>query len=283
MTGIEPEPEDKSAMPAGMTKAAPAPSPDEWDEVRRSLQTLSTRTRLVDLDARASAIGHELRQPLFTIAMATENLRLTLDAPEIAKAEIQAAVERIAEQVERAQTIITQILDQHAKAGAPSGPVDPAQAANNAIRFLEGLLDTIDVTVSGHEAGALVSMDAIQMEQVFVNVMRNAAESIAARRRTGWSGEGRMTIRFDTEGGRLRCRISDNGAGFAEGMEGTRFRPFVTTKGSEGTGLGLHICERILAAADGTIRLYRGETEGAEVELMLPLTSATPQSGRAVA
>ncbi len=257
--------------------------PAGWEEVRRSLKAQSARTGLVDLGARASAIGHELRQPLFTIAMATENLRLAIDAPEISKSEMQATVERIAEQIQRAQTIITQMLDQSGRSAAPSGLVDPARAAKNAIRFLDGRLDMIDLTIKGHDAGNLVSMEVIQMEQVFVNLLRNGAESIEERRRAGWSGAGRIAIHFDAEGGRLRCRVSDNGTGFAEDVPAAGFPPFVTTKGSKGTGLGLHICERILTGAGGTIRLYRGEVEGAEVELILPLAPGIPESGRAVA
>lgn len=239
----------------------------------RTSEVLSARARLADLGARASAIGHELRQPLFTISMANENLRLMLEAPALSKGQMQQAIERIAEQVQRAQTIITQMLDQASGTRAATAKTEPIQAMDNAIRFLEGLFDTAGVQIERRRLGARapVPLDGIQMEQIFVNVLRNAVDSIRLRQRGGWSGEGQILIGFQTAEGFLRCIVSDNGAGLEEGVSRSVFRPFVTTKSNEGTGLGLYVCQQILAAVGGTIQLRPGRSEGAEIEIRLPI------------
>jgi two-component system, LuxR family, sensor kinase FixL len=244
----------------------------DWDEALNLFEEMCTKARLVELGTRASAIGHELRQPLFTISMATENLRLMLAKDDIPKAAMELAVDRIAEQVHRAQNMIARVLDDAAGARIETPLANPIEAMNNAVRFLEGLFLQADVAVRRYPVmpDALVALDRIQIEQIFVNVLRNAVDSIQARRREGWDGRGYVGIGFVMDGETLRCVVCDNGAGLAKGMSQTVFRPFLTTRPNEGTGLGLYICDKILLSIGGSIALRPRKSEGARVVISLP-------------
>lgn len=252
--------ESDTAWPSGMITHVERP--------RELLETIATKSRLEDLGEKASVLGHELRQPLYTIAMANENLRLMLGAPDQLPPKLTQAIDRIEMQVQRAQTIIALTLGY---ATGTSESCDMVEAVRNAADFLGPLLESADVRFDLHaQAVGLVALGSVQQEQIFVNVIRNAVDSIQARRSAGWSGEGVIVATIEGDPASVRCLISDNGAGVAPGAPEKRFRPFFTTKSDEGTGLGLYVCEQIVAIAGGSIRLLPGETEGALVEILLP-------------
>jgi two-component system sensor kinase FixL len=241
-------------------------SGDLFDELR-------ARSRLADVGARTIALGHELRQPLFAISLANENLRLMLESPDTPRHLMQRAVERTAEQVQRAQALIDMALKSQADAPPVPETTDLVLAMRNACRFLDDMFDRAGILIEPLHAdlSARVRMSRIEAEQIFVNVLRNAIDSIQSRRKQGWSGAGRIVIEFEMDRTIVRCLITDNGAGLSEGVAQTGFRPLYTTKAAEGTGIGLFICEQILSIAGGSIRLRPGASQGAQVEVRLPL------------
>lgn len=246
----------------------------------RLLRSTAGKTRLAELGQLSCTIAHELRQPLFTIAMASENLRLMLETEASDRERMQQSIQRIAEQVQRAQTIIDQTLAYATGVDTALDVADLGEAAANAIGFLNGLLETSDVEIKADWsiAPAFVGVSRIEMEQVFVNLLRNAVESIEDRRRAGWQGKGKIVLTIEQVGPIVRCIVTDNGAGLTPQVSEAAFEPFFTTKARSGTGLGLHICRLILAKAGGVIRLVAGPVEGARVEVRLPLVAPAPAS-----
>jgi two-component system sensor kinase FixL len=246
----------------------------------RLLLSSAGKSRLAELGQLTCTIAHELRQPLFTIAMASENLRLMLDSEDGDRARMQQSVERIAEQVQRAQTIIDQTLAYATGVNAAPGVADLGEAAANAISFLSGMLEFSEVEIKADWSiePALVGVSRIEMEQVFVNLLRNAVESVEDRRREGWRGMGKIVLTIERVGHTVRCIITDNGAGMTPSTSQAAFEPFFTTKMRNGTGLGLHICRQILEKASGVIRLVPGAVEGARVEIRLPVLPEEPAS-----
>jgi two-component system, LuxR family, sensor kinase FixL len=239
----------------------------------RLLDTIAAKARLADLGEQSSVLAHELRQPLFSIAIANENLRMMLALGAGKQGQIAKAVERIAEQVQRAQSIIDHTL---AYASGKSEVIEGADlgvCAANALRFLSPLLEAegIEIDNGGAQTSCEVGLCQVEIEQVFVNILRNAAESIAARKEAGWTGVGRIIIRTSVEGGRVRCQVSDNGAGLSKEQASSVFEPFFTTKPRLGTGLGLHICRQVVGKLGGAISLEPGKSEGACVTIDLPL------------
>ncbi|MFC0204671.1 sensor histidine kinase [Novosphingobium soli] len=248
------------------------------EDTRKLMETIAAKARLADLGEQTSALAHELRQPLFSIAVANENLRMLLERAEGVNTRTVAAVERIAEQVRRAQTIIDRTLAYASGHGPGAVRAEIGLAVANAAAFMRPLLDAADIDVVvdesvGHTA-ACVRLCQVEAEQVFVNIVRNAAESIEARRQAGWQGRGRIGISLHLEAEALRCVVADNGAGLSAEICRAAFEPFFTTKPRVGTGLGLHICRQALEKVDGVIRLRPGPGEGAEVVVEVPLSVA---------
>lgn len=246
----------------------------------RLLRSAAGKTRLAELGQLSCTIAHELRQPLFTISMASENLRLMLETDAGDRDRMQQSVRRIAEQVQRAQTIIDQTLAYATGVDTAPDIADIGEAAANAIGFLAGMLERSDVEVKADWSidTAFVGVSRIEMEQVFVNLLRNAVESIEDRRRAGWRGAGKIVLTIEKVGANVRCIITDNGAGLTPQTSEAAFEPFFTTKARNGTGLGLHICRQILAKAGGVIRLVPGPVEGARVEVRLHLVPPATSS-----
>ncbi|MEE4451580.1 sensor histidine kinase [Novosphingobium resinovorum] len=248
----------------------------DQSEALQLFDTMAARARLADLGQQSSALAHELRQPLFSIAIANENLRMMLALGNMMQPQLTKAVERIAEQVQRAQTIIDHTLAY--AAGKTGGMVsaDLGLAARNALRFLQPLFDASGIEIDERNAHvrAEVGLCQIEVEQVFVNILRNAAESIEARREAGWQGTGRIALHIAVESGKVHCTVADNGAGLSKDLGQSAFQPFFTTKPRVGTGLGLHICRQVLGRIGGAVELVPGDTDGARVEIVLPLVES---------
>ena len=253
---------------------------EDFDRAQRRQTNTPTNDQLAAVGAQAMAIAHELRQPLFTIALANENLRKMIEAPDLPRDAMRKAVARIEEQVQRAQEIVIEALDCAASKQRPSGASNLVQAMQNAICFLEPYLAMSGVVVEQRPGVALapVPISRVRVEQIFVNVLCNAVESIQSRRSQGWVGEGRIAIAIEYSGADIVCIVSDNGAGLQSGVADAAFKPFFTTKSTEGTGLGLCICQTILEAARGDISLSPGKDEGAVVTIRLPLREQPPTS-----
>jgi two-component system C4-dicarboxylate transport sensor histidine kinase DctB/two-component system sensor histidine kinase TtrS len=233
--------------------------------------TGASQPAIVDLRQLSCVLAHELRQPLFTISMANENMRLMLGSAERDEERMRQTVLRIAEQVQRAQAIIEQTLSSTKAQHAPRDSADIVDVARRSADLIADLPQADDVEFLWQlpEERMLVGVSRVELEQLFVNLLRNAVESIADRRRSGWHGSGRVTIAVQAIGGDVRCVLLDNGAGVLPSTLKAVFDPFFTTKGSGGAGLGLHICRQIVSDAGGTIQLRPGRMEGAQVELRL--------------
>ncbi len=218
-------------------------------------------------------LAHELRQPLSTISLGSENLRLMLENDRLDPERMRRSVSRIAQQVEWAQSIIEQTLSSFSGRTDPRETADMIGAAQHAASLLEGLPGArgVEFVWQLPEGRLLVGVSRIELEQVFVNLLRNAVESIADRRQQGWGGKGRVAVTIQQCGGRVHCIVADNGMGLAPAAAELLFQPFFTTKARGGTGLGLYICGQTIGKARGTIRLQPGSLEGAQVEIRLPL------------
>lgn len=241
-----------------------------------ALEKLATRSRLNELGKQCAAVAHEIRQPLSTIAMASENLRLTLAAEGSVLPAALTALEHIQDDVEQARAIIDQTLNYAAgrnAGGSPLQTADLGRAIEHAVRLLAYQMEKTGtgIELKGLEKPLPVAVRQIELEQILLNIVRNGMESIEARKAGGWSGTGTIRIAVETSGTRLHCTISDNGVGLSETQRECGFQPFVTTKGDDGNGLGLYICEELLAKSGGYLRLLPGDGEGAKVEIVIPV------------
>ena len=121
---------------------------------------------------------------------------------------------------------------------------------------------------------ATVLADRIQIQQVMVNLVRNAVEAMREQQR-----QRILTISATADGGMALIKVSDTGSGVASDGEAGLFSPFVSTK-RDGMGVGLSICRRIIEAHGGKMAFQPADGGGAEFWFTLPIISGEASDDR---
>ncbi len=233
-------------------------------------------SRVSAMGTMASTLAHEINQPLTAIANYLEATRDMIgDPPSPLLAEIAEALELAAAQSLRAGTIVRR-LRAFVEGGDTVLRVEPLAAlVEEAISL--GLLGAheagITVTTDIRQGADLVRVDRIQIQQVLVNLIRNAIQSMAC------APDKRLTIATlaDREGW-VRISVADTGAGIDPAIRERLFDAFATTK-SDGMGLGLSICRTIVEAHGGRIWVEPTCPAGTAFHFTIPLATQDVADG----
>ncbi|MFQ5429038.1 MAG: ATP-binding protein [Phycisphaerae bacterium] len=220
---------------------------------------LSASEHLAAVGQLAASLAHEIKNPLAGISGAIQILGAGLagDHPH------KEIITEVLNQIDRLDAAVKDVL-----VYARPKPPDPARV--NLGRALERALllfraqpafRGVNVTCEDLSGEYIVEVDETQIQQVFANLILNAAHACE-------SG-GRIFCRIGREDGRVRVTIEDDGIGIPEEILPRVFEPFFTTK-AKGTGLGLPICRRIIEAHHGTLELQSEAGGGTRVTVLLP-------------
>jgi len=251
-----------------------------WGTQRDITAQVTAETRLKEKDrevehlARLSTMGemiagiaHEVNQPLYAIgnyALACENLLKdpTLDVPD----SLRESIHEISKANTRAGNIIQRIRRFVSKGEVERSLVEVSDFIDEAIQFMDFEARRQLVTVRTHfdSTEALVQVDPGAIEQVMINLLRNAYESLASNPPT----ERVVEISTSVSQGDVKVTVRDEGPGIPEELAATLFHPFVTSK-SEGMGIGLAISQSIIAAHGGELTVH-SSPEGASFQFTLP-------------
>lgn len=209
-------------------------------------------SRLSAVGTMASALAHELNQPLTAVANYLEASRDLLDSPEPETREIlREALSEAARQAVRAGEIVRKLRSYVSRGEVDTRPVLLRPLLLDAIALSKISRDHADIPVSLEQMdGSLrVQADPIQIQQVVINLIRNAMDAMEG------VDDARIRVRMveADEAGFVAIDVCDNGPGLPPEMKEAIFKPFATTK-SQGMGLGLSICQTIVEAHGGTIR-----------------------------
>ena len=222
--------------------------------------------RLNELGQLVSALAHEVNQPLAAIANYINGARRLFAAGNQAGG--QQAVERVAEQADRARQIIRRLRDLVKKTESTkqreSVPVTIEEAAALA---LVGVGQGLKLEIRVAEDAAEAVIDKIQIQQVLINLMRNAVEAMAAMARR------EITVGASRIGEMVEIRVTDSGPGLPQSVRDRLFQPFVTTK-PDGMGVGLSVCRAIVEAHGG--ELHGGDATGGGTVFRFTVPSAAP-------
>ena len=243
-------------------------------------------SRLVTMGEMASSVAHELNQPLTAITNYCNGMVSRVKADAIEKADLIAALEKTSRQAQRAGQIIHRIR-------AFVKRSEPQRQASDARTIIEDAVDLASIELRRRNVGIhtyvaqrlpTLMVDPILIEQVVLNLLKNAAEAIdsahmpSARRNI----ELRVVPRhMPDEGGVIEFSVTDMGPGIKDEVIGRLYEAFFSTK-VEGLGIGLSLCRSIVESHRGRIRaqnLYNGEAVvGCRFTFTLPIEASRPEA-----
>jgi len=218
----------------------------------------------------ASSLAHELNQPLTALAIAARACSQLARTKELDSQELIQAIDQLALQAERAGELVRR-MRQLAARGMPSrSTVTVADLIHGALRMLQADIEQENVVLQLHIPEALpnIDIDQIQIEQVLVNLLRNAIEAMCETP----VDQRVLTITACHKNSEVVVIVSDTGRGLSPAIAERLFQPYQTTK-PHGMGLGLAVSQAILQAHAGRLWVEPGGGPGTTFYLALPLAS----------
>jgi len=249
------------------------------EQAATQAERAQSASRMITMGEMASSVAHELNQPLTAINNYCNGMVSRIKEQQITQEELLGALDKTARQAQRAGQIIHRIRS-FVKRSEPNrmlAEVEPMVAASLELAEIE--LRRFNVRLNCNVAGRLppLLVDRILIEQVLVNLLRNAAESVDAAQRLSPERivdlrvvagifEGKKSIEFS---------VQDSGKGIAADVMPRLYEAFFSTK-AEGMGIGLSLCRSIVESHRGRLtaeNLYNeGAVSGCRFTFWLPLT-----------
>ena len=252
------------------------------EQAAQQNERAQTASRLITMGEMASSVAHELNQPLTAINNYCNGIITRINAGKISTQDLLLALEKTAKQAHRAGQIIQRIRS-FVKRSEPNRMLaDVGTMVNNAMELAEIELRRHHVRLSHYIAARLpqVMVDPILIEQVLINLMKNAAESIehaqlpTARR----SVELRVVPKTINDQQVLEFSVLDSGRGLSPEVMGRLYEAFYSTK-AEGMGIGLKLCRSIVESHQGRLQaenLYNGtDVKGCRFTFWIPVSPMT--------
>lgn len=212
-------------------------------------------SKLAALGQIVASVAHEINQPVAAIQTQAETAAVLLDRQDPATA--RHALSRIGDLTQRIGAITEGLRTFSRKTDPKIGVVRLEDAIDGALLLTRGRLDEGGVAlIREGDADISVRADRFRLEQVIVNLIKNAAEALQGR------PDARLTLRVERSGSgetaRVRLIVADNGPGVPPPVRAQLFTPFVTTR-DNGLGLGLVICRDLMAGFGGELDLAESD------------------------
>jgi signal transduction histidine kinase len=239
---------------------------------RSELAELAHMNRLATAGELSASIAHEVNQPLAGIVAYAEAGRNWLSRPTPDLTEAREKFEQIAHAGHRAAAVIDRIRVFFKKEAPRLEPIDVNELVRDVLLLVETDLRQRKVTVelALMEPLAPVNGDRVQLQQVILNLVVNAADAMDAV--TGRERRLQVMSRREDDG-RVRIDVQDSGSGIAVDDIDRVFAPFYTTK-AKGMGMGLSISRSLIEAHGGTLKARRAEPFGMIFSFVLPTPRA---------
>jgi two-component system sensor kinase FixL len=237
-------------------------SEEQMELLRKQLAHAS---RLGTLGEMAAGLAHELNQPLAALrlyATAAKDLGPAFDSQDL-----RECLQRIDEQSLRAGEIIRRMRSFVSRHPFRREPADLNQLLREVLAILQNELrhSRVSTELNLDDDLPAVSVDTIQIQQILVNLIRNAVEAMTQP----GNNSRQLSIRTNLDGNSVRVGIADTGGGLDPAVSAKLFEPFQSTKPT-GLGLGLAICRTLVEAHGGCIGVEPNSTRGTTFFFSLP-------------
>ncbi|MFY8118254.1 MAG: PAS domain S-box protein [Roseateles sp.] len=243
-------------------------------------------SRLMTMGEMASSVAHELNQPLTAISNYCNGMVSRVRDDNIRKEDLLAALEKTAKQAQRAGQIIHRIRNFVKRSEPQRQPSSAHSIVEDAVELAGIELRRRHVAIHSYVAQRLpqLMVDPILIEQVLLNLLKNAAEAIdnanlpSSRRHI----ELRVIPKHTPElGGHIEFSVTDMGPGLPEEVISRIYEAFFSTK-ADGLGIGLGLCRSIVESHQGRIRaenLYNGSSiVGCRFAFTIPVDIPRPEA-----
>jgi len=248
------------------------------EQAASQAERAQTASRMITMGEMASSVAHELNQPLTAINNYCNGMVSRIREQQITEEELLGALDKTAKQAQRAGKIIQRVRS-FVKRSEPNRTHSEVETmVSEALELAELELRRFSVRLVSHVASDLpdVMVDRILIEQVLVNLLRNAAESIEAAQRPAPERNVELhvvTAMFEGRKG-VEFAVQDSGKGIAPEVMARLYEAFYSTK-ADGMGIGLSLCRSIVESHRGRMtaqNLYNGsEVSGCKFLFWLPL------------
>lgn len=243
-----------------LIKATAQARQEESARLSHQIAQLDRRRGLGEI---AASLAHELSQPLTNVYLASDHLNM-----EMAKRKdhsLDDSLSNLTLNAQRAGDILGRIRGFIRSKDVAMERIDIAQVISDVSALIHDLAhnETVDIQVSLPPQGLAVRADAVQLSQIFMNVMRNAIQA------TQGQTQRQLRIRVWREGHTAHITFTDNGPGLSDEAIGLAGSAFFSTK-PDGLGLGLSISKSIAQLHGGILTIGNSPQGGAVVALQLP-------------
>lgn len=265
-----------NAISVGQFMRIDGPIPDdELGSVMQAINTMSTQIRsrekeliqsekLASLGTLIAGVAHEISNPLNNISMIVETYETLYD--DMPKTQGLEFLHKISNELERIRQVVLGLLNFSKPEKAQRRAVHLNEIVTLTLRLVQNMLDVSNIHLELHLTQGLppVTVSLNQMQQVLVNLITNAIQAMdhgGSLYITTWPG---------TQPGFQMVEIRDTGKGIAQEHLSQLFDPFFSTKGVDGTGLGLSVSYSIIRDHGGSIRAANHPQGGAVFTIELP-------------
>ncbi len=240
--------------------------------------------RLAAVGRLAAGVAHEINNPLAVIGEIAGYLEeLIEEDPRLEKEanikEFQEDLPKIIKHVKRCRSITQRLLSFSRKSEARVEITDVNAALEEIIPFLSkaARLGQVEFHRDYAENLPKVLIEEMQLQEIFINLIHNAIQAIAAEKPSG-----NIWLTTENREGKVVVTVKDDGPGISPEVRDKIFDPFVSTKPTgQGTGLGLSICYGIIKRYDGQIQVESNPGEGATFRILLPAEASVANNGSA--
>ncbi len=223
-------------------------------DIKKLEEQTRQNEKLLAMGELASAVAHEVRNPLNTINMISQRFSSESDRLGISNEDLLTMNKILRSESERVNKIIQQFL-------IFARPPKLNITETNSSEFLNEIKDLFEIEIRDKEIefelelpeNKILRIDTDQFKQVLMNLLINAADA------TG--DKGQIILRFKTENGKNIFEVQDNGPGIPDEIKSRIFDLYYTTK-TKGTGLGLSIVRQIVGMHNGTIKVESEKNKG---------------------
>jgi len=240
------------------------------DELRQAQDKLARASEAASLAELSASIAHEVNQPLAAIMTNAQACRrwLAADPPNVERA--RTIIERVDRNAQSAADIVSHVRALFSRTAGPRTPSAFAPLVEEVRELLAEELARCRILLDIRLAQGLppVAIDPVQIQQVLVNIVRNAIEAMADMP----MDQRQLRLEAASDDASVRIAITDTGPGLAE--PDRAFEAFFTTK-AQGMGMGLAICRSIVEAHGGCLRVENSGTLGARFTFTLPVAKGS--------